>query len=104
VKRSLSESFLGFDYSRPRSEFFIVGRDFFYEFNREVPPEDFCDDFTAQLLVYGHLRNKRVHEHPLGTYFVKPEELPPEKVQKQLERIQDVVTWGKTIELMTDAA
>jgi hypothetical protein len=98
VKEELSKRFPGFDYSRPRSEFFVIGRDLFYEFNREVPPEEFCDDFTAQLLFYAHLRRKSIYECPLGTYYVPSEDYPPEKIEEQLKRIPDLINWGKTIE------
>jgi hypothetical protein len=95
IKSKIQESFPQFNCARPRSEFFVIERDFYYKFNKDIPPDEFYDDLTVQLLLYAHFNGHRISEFPMGAYYAPLEDYDAEKETKQVERIDKIIQWAK---------
>jgi hypothetical protein len=87
---------------RPRSEFFLIKKAFFYEFlglqslvNKE---KHIFDDPTLQFLLYGLVTKKTIAHYDLGGYFVPVTQSPEElerKIAHETDRIAGVIQWAK---------
>ena len=95
IRHKIREHFPRFNYTRPRSEFFIVERDFYYDFINDMSPDEFSDDLTIQFLICAQSKGIEIGEFRMGTYYVPPGGYTEAKEQEQVERIVETIEWAR---------
>lgn len=85
-------------FQRPRSEFFIIKRSFFYDFIGLIDiakHKKIFDDPTIQFLLYALSKSKTVYEYDLGGYYIPLKKYDKKIRKKQIERVGKILNWAK---------